>query len=1524
MTAQHSPAHVVRRPRSLSEWFRTHCRPLPLVLGAAVLGGPMLPHVALAAPPRFVGKDANPKPTEADKEAVDQPPVKLNYIIPKTWEQILKDVAEQTNSTLVADKVPKGTFSRRDRNEYTREEAVRIINQEIEKLGFRVVEKGEYLVVIDLPSQRPRYDRPTVPQPGVWQPPAPYVPISQGGPPVRQFDSVRPQPQAQPQNQQQVANSSQAAPGTAGSSQRPARTPSMIQQTSLEQADYGEPQPLPAGRSTAQDLLLDQQAAPGANAPTTVVVFRARNQRAASLAKHVFKAFRDRSELLQAGRNGLPAFRVRSEVARSAESPVQFAVAIDEEKEELLIDAPAADADAMLKLLRKLDTPTLEAEPIQLVSTTRTVCEVAMQFESQSEKIQAARRGRPARVADPFAQADFSESAFAQADAPVDPAAPVTPMPNAAGGETMVVPRGALGDVVGNLKGEVVIESVPDLGTLILKGNREDVEQVMQVIRELEKLSEQTAPQLELLLLQNVNSDALAELLTQVYESLTKFPGRATQPRQSVAILSVSKPNAILIIAPAADMPGIKTLASELDRPVDPETEFQVFHLETAIATQVEAMLTQFFTERPGLGARVLVRADPRSNSIIVSARPNDLDEVATLIRKLDQHDKMSASQLKVVPLQNAVATELSAVLNLAIQSVISPPSSQGATSIFGAGAGVGGAQVSEEFRTVRSSVLQFLAVDEAGQKVLRSGVLADIRITPDPRMNSLLISAPEASMNLLVELIKQLDRPTNQVAEIKVFTLANADAQLMVQQLQALFSTSAAGQGGQQQRQLGVQVAGAEDASSGLIPLRFSVDTRTNSVIAIGGGDALRVVEAIMLRLDESDVRERRNTIYRLKNSPSDSIAAAITSFFTSQSDLASADPNLFSSIEQLERNVIVVSEPVSNSLMISATPRYNDEILRLIEKLDAAPQQVIIQALLVEVELNDTDEFGIELGFQDSILFDRSIIDNLVTTTTTTTENNTTVTQTNVISQSSSPGYLFGNPATPLGNNTSPSVPTGRVGTQGLSNFSVGRTNGDLGFGGLVLSASSESVSLLLRALSENRQVRVLSRPQIRTLDNQQAQIVQGQNVPIVTGVTISSNGGVPSPQVTRDDAGVILNVTPRISPDGNVVMALVAEKSQYNLQSGVAIFTDAATGNTVTSPVKDLSTATTTVSVPSGQTIVLGGLITSRTDEVHRKVPWLGDIPVLGYAFRYDFLQTRRTELLIFLTPRIIWDDAESEHIKDVEMARIHFIEGAAEEMHGPLRGVPQEDAYPGVIDPNMPMIIDGLPPGAVIKSITPLNTDPSMPPSPAWGPQSPMNSQPVPMMPPSGELPQPPVPQFPASPASPPAAAPAAPAPASAAPAAAGKSSIPQPIAVDEAGRPVAPPPPPEIEGAGWMPSKAKGSATPARSLPVIDGDVQPAGGMTTGSRSTGSVIQQMSAEFEEPPRSGSSRNPAAAATRPTAARTGSQNAASSAPATARVQPAKTTDKPAKTAAKPQATEKETAEKAGSVKLGRKLW
>lgn len=1248
-------------------------------------------------PPRSIKPTVTDDETQqtTEKEFTGKGTVQLNYY-GAGWETVFRDLADGTNSRLIANRIPSGRFTRRDTKEYTRQEAVRILNIEIEPKGFRLIEQDEMLVVMDIPDVRPRYQPAEVKsslqrmaeRQAAQQPAQPQAPTVNEAPPTptantrpRQDNAVRP-----------VRHEEPAAPNPFGA----------------------EPEAAPIPRPAVDD-------------PLTVVIFRARHRHAMEISKQIYLAYPKRTELLSASADGLPAFRVRHAVD-GAQLALQFDVTVDSANEEVRIEARKSQSKSVIRLFRALDVPKEEGRQY-LYSRSPSVCRIAAQMVPQMEQL---RRQRAAQAKTADRREDSWRPVSQEEEVPPEPPAPAEsddPKTPSRDIRQMIPPQ--FSDVIGDLTGPVVIESIEDIGALILRGREDDVEKVMEVIKQLEKLSELTAPQVHLEHLQHVDSRALAALLTSVFERLTKFPGRATQPRQNVAILSVTKPNAILIIAPLADLESIRELAQELDQPVDPQTEFQVFQLKTAIATQVAELLTDFYENQTenqdderGLSTRIQVQADARTNSVIVRARPRDLDEAAALIKKMDRETTASVSQAKIFSLKYAGAAEIAAILNQAIQSVIAPPlQTSGGNNQFGGGqgGGLGGtAQIPEELRGVKSTVIQFLAVDSEGERLLRSGMLTDIKITPDARQNVLVVTAPERSMDLIGELIKQLDLPSAAVQEIKVFPLINADATKVVQQLQQLFSPQGQQGGGfnnQQRQALGIQVLGADDAGSSLIPMRFSVDTRTNSVIAIGGAEALGVVEAILLRLDEGDIRERQQAVYRLKNSPAVAIAQAVTQFLQSQRDLSRQDPNLISSVEQLEREVIVVAEPVSNSLLISATPRYFEEIQRLVKKLDEAPAQVMIQALIVEVTLENTDEFGIEMGFQDSVLFDRSVLDppEFLTTTTTAPNGTQTTTQT-VISQTATPGFNFNNPALPLGNNISQHP--GRVASQGLSNFSLGRINGDLGFGGLVLSAGSESVNVLLRALSSSRRLQVLSRPQIRTLDNQTATVQQGQIVPIVGSVTVTN--GFSTPNISQDPAGIILTVTPRISPDGQIVMDMVAEKSAYNLD-GVPIFTDSNTGNVVTSPIKDIATARAVVSVPNNQTVVIGGLINSTDDRTSRKVPWLGDIPVLGYLFRYDSVRTNRRELLIFLTPRLVREDAESEMIKDVEMARMHFIECEAEEIHGPLRGVPAEfpalDNEPAWIQPDG--TLSPLPPGAMQPPLPPGTVIPNqvMPPPPA---------------------------------------------------------------------------------------------------------------------------------------------------------------------------------------------------------------
>jgi hypothetical protein len=326
--------------------------------------------------------------------------------------------------------------------------------------------------------------------------------------------------------------------------------------------------------------------------------------------------------------------------------------------------------------------------------------------------------------------------------------------------------------------------------------------------------------------------------------------------------------------------------------------------------------------------------------------------------------------------------------------------------------------------------------------------------------------------------------------------------------------------------------------------------------------------------------------------------------------------------------------------------------------------------------------------------------------------------------------------------------------VAGQALTNLSVGRVNGELGFGGLVLSASSESVSILIRALKECRRLEVLSRPQVMTLDNQPAFIQVGARVPRVTGVTLQQFGQTNN--VIDVNVGIILGVTPRISPDGLVVMEIDAERSSVGPESeGVPISTS-TTGEVVRQPLINTTTAQTTVSAADGQTVVLGGLLTKEVSKTRRRVPLLSAIPVLGNLFRYDQDITRKTELLIILTPRIVRNEADADIVKQAEAARISWCLGDVRKLHGdpgiytrdgewfagqtivvhpdqtPL-GVESVPAPAGSI---LPPGAIGVPPGPAVAppagpAVPPPQASPIIPPSQPGLPPPPL--QPMPLQP-----------------------------------------------------------------------------------------------------------------------------------------------------------------------------------------------
>jgi general secretion pathway protein D len=293
-----------------------------------------------------------------------------------------------------------------------------------------------------------------------------------------------------------------------------------------------------------------------------------------------------------------------------------------------------------------------------------------------------------------------------------------------------------------------------------------------------------------------------------------------------------------------------------------------------------------------------------------------------------------------------------------------------------------------------------------------------------------------------------------------------------------------------------------------------------------------------------------------------------------------------------------IVLADPATNSLIIRAPDVTYNSLRAVIDKLDARRAQVFIEALIVEVAAEKAAEFGVQ--WQDlSRLYDSG---------------------TNFIG-----GTNFG--ARGTGTNIIDAAASLSSVGQGLN---IGVVQGTINIPGVGVVTN---LGALVRALESDTNSNILSTPNLLTLDNEEAKIVVGQNVPFITGQyaqTGTTATVTPFQTIERSDVGLTLKVRPQVSEGGSVKLLIHQEVS--NLSSSTAAAADLITNT---------RSIDSTVLVDDGQIIVLGGLISDLSDGGVEKVPLLGDIPVIGYLFRYEKRKRVKTNLMVFLRPYVLRD-------------------------------------------------------------------------------------------------------------------------------------------------------------------------------------------------------------------------------------------------------------------------------------------
>jgi general secretion pathway protein D len=379
-----------------------------------------------------------------------------------------------------------------------------------------------------------------------------------------------------------------------------------------------------------------------------------------------------------------------------------------------------------------------------------------------------------------------------------------------------------------------------------------------------------------------------------------------------------------------------------------------------------------------------------------------------------------------------------------------------------------------------------------------------------------------------------------------------------------------------------------------------------TNSVIITDAVSNLRKLENLIHIMDVAAPEGKgKINVYYLKNANAEDLAKQLQALI-SRLPVPPAGKGQASSGTILEGRVNISADKATNSLIVVAAPDDFEVVKDVIQKLDIKRRQVYVEAAIVEMSLTKTRDLGFE--FQTPV--------------------KTSSLNDNATSVSTVGGTNFGN----IGN----VIAYGPAALAQMPGLAVGAIKGTFTFQG----KQYLSVGALLHALQADGDVNVLSTPNIMTMDNQKAEIMVGQNVPFITGQTQNATTGAGTlfNTVDRKDVGIKLTITPQISSDESVRLEVNQEISDV-----IATSTSNPAG-----PTTSKRSASTTVVVKDRQTMVIGGLIRDNVTSSASKVPFLGDIPILGWLFKSKTTSVEKTNLMIFITPYIVKNEEEASEL------------------------------------------------------------------------------------------------------------------------------------------------------------------------------------------------------------------------------------------------------------------------------------
>jgi general secretion pathway protein D len=501
--------------------------------------------------------------------------------------------------------------------------------------------------------------------------------------------------------------------------------------------------------------------------------------------------------------------------------------------------------------------------------------------------------------------------------------------------------------------------------------------------------------------------------------------------------------------------------------------------------------------------------------------------------------------------------------------------------------------------------VTRLIRLNHIDAAMMAESVLAPLvpksgQIVAYPPANTLIITDNAANIERLVKIIRSLDVPSS-IDRMEVIPLEFANAEKVAALCQEVLDQNALSSGNSR----AVSGAGGKTyGTGGRGASRVLAYERTNSLVVMASRQDLETVRSLVARLDRQPARERSSiNVYYLENADAEKLAETLNEIATAKGTPVGKG----NSLPLSGGSVNITADKPTNALIINATPEDYELLKGIIARLDIKRKQVYVEALILELSMEATKTLGMAL---------QGAID---------TGDGALVITSN---QGSGPATL--SDFLPPEGSTVPSL--------------LGKTIDGILLGGLfnpITVVGPDGAEITVPALSalidlskKDSDINILSAPRLLTSDNEEAEIIVGANVPIITERltdTGGSTGLAQSVAVERQDVALTLRFTPQIT-EGDLVRLNVYQEITNIAQSSVGDIDQV--GPTLTKRL-----LRNTVLAEDGQTVVLGGLIANNVQDTVSKVPLLGDIPVLGWLFKHNTKTETKTNLLIFITPRII---------------------------------------------------------------------------------------------------------------------------------------------------------------------------------------------------------------------------------------------------------------------------------------------